>query len=107
MKSVFPAAMAVCFAVAVGLPSEARSMTAAACADRETVIERLARNYGETRRGIGLGANNALMELFASTDTGSWTITMTMPDGRTCLIASGEAFETLQPAGLPGGEEDA
>lgn len=75
------------------------------CADRERVIERLATAYGETRQSIGLGANNAVVEVFASTETGTWTITVTMPSGMTCLVASGQAFEAVSeevtPAGAP------
>ncbi|MEM8581408.1 MAG: hypothetical protein AAGA38_14460 [Pseudomonadota bacterium] len=63
------------------------------CADRDKVIDRLNNTYGETVRSMGLGANNGMMEVYASEETGSWSITMTMPDGKTCLIASGQAFE--------------
>ncbi|MBC7141584.1 MAG: hypothetical protein H5U18_05445 [Rhodobacteraceae bacterium] len=65
------------------------------CAARDAVIEQLASRYGESRHGIGLAANNAVMELFASDETGTWTITVTMASGLTCLVASGENFETL------------
>jgi hypothetical protein len=73
----------------------ATGQNAAACAPRDHVVDRLAAVFGETRRSIGLGANNALVEVFASDSSGSWTITVTMPDGLTCLIASGQAFETM------------
>lgn len=63
------------------------------CARREQVVEQLANRYGETRQSIGLASNNAVMEVFASPETGSWTITMTLPSGLTCLLASGQAFE--------------
>ena len=63
------------------------------CADRARVIERLAEGYGESRQSIGLGANNAVIEVFASLETGTWTITVTTPQGLTCLVASGQAFE--------------
>lgn len=71
------------------------------CAARDTVIEQLASRYGESRHGIGLAANNAVMELFASDATGTWTITVTLASGMTCLVASGENFETLAEE-LPG-----
>ncbi len=73
------------------------------CAPREMVVQRLAEGYGETRQSIGLGANNAVVEVFAS-DTGSWTITVTFPNGSTCLVASGQAFETLAEALPPAGD---
>jgi len=65
------------------------------CALRPQVIEILARKYGETRRSIGIAANNTVMEVFASTDTGTWTIAVTLPDGLTCLMASGQGYESL------------
>lgn len=74
------------------------------CAPRDQVIDRLATKYGETRQSMGLGANNAVMEVFASVESGSWTITVTMANGITCLVASGQAFEELVEALPPKGE---
>ena len=68
---------------------------AANCAPRDTVVERLASKYGESRQSMGLGANNAVVEVFASEETGTWTITVTSVHGVTCLVASGQAFEPL------------
>lgn len=65
------------------------------CAPRDQVVTRLAEGYGETRQSIGLGANNSVIEVFASDESSTWTITMTAPNGITCLIASGQAFEML------------
>ena len=40
------------------------------------------------------------MELWASDSTGTWTITVTTPEGATCLVASGQDYtpvsETLR-----------
>ncbi len=68
------------------------------CAPHAIVVERLADRYGESRQTIALGANNALVETFASLETGSWTITVTSPGGLTCLVASGQAFEIVAEA---------
>ena len=94
--------------VAVGLlvslfvtPAEAQ----ARCAPRPVVIERLARGYGETRRSVGLAANNALVEVFASDQSGSWTIISTAPGGLTCLVASGQSFEAVKDALAIQGDE--
>lgn len=65
------------------------------CAPRDAVVERLAEGYGESRQSMGLGANNAVIEVFASEETGTWTITVTTPNGLTCLVASGQSYETL------------
>jgi hypothetical protein len=72
------------------------------CDSRATVTALLADRYGETRRALGLAGQAAVMELYASDTTGTWTITMTLPDGRMCLMASGSGYEALTgrlPAG--------
>ncbi|MCF6445497.1 hypothetical protein [Nereida sp. MMG025] len=77
------------------------------CGQRAAIVDRLQDRFGETRKSVGLGANNAMVEVFASDTTGSWTITVTTPGGPTCLVASGQAFETIA-AKLPDpSEEDA
>jgi len=63
------------------------------CAERTQIVERLASKYGESRQSIGLGANNSVIEVFASLDTGTWTITVTLPAGQTCILAFGQSFE--------------
>ncbi|MBV1927785.1 MAG: hypothetical protein KUG62_11555 [Rhodobacteraceae bacterium] len=75
------------------------------CAPRPLVLERLANGYGETRQSIGLGTNNAVIEMFASAETGSWTITVTKPDGETCLVASGRSYESLSETLAPQGND--
>lgn len=85
------------FALSLGfagliLVTEARASTQ--CAPRDQVIAHLGGTYSETRRGMGLAANNMVMEIYAS-DGGSWTIVVTTPQGMTCLVASGQGFESL------------
>jgi len=63
------------------------------CGARAQVLEVLTSKYRETRRGMGLAGQTSVLELFASAETGSWTVTVTLPDGRTCLLASGEGWE--------------
>ncbi len=73
------------------LPANAQSPDT--CGPRGPLVERLSARFGETRRGIGLGTRNTIVEVFASEASGSWTVTVTMPDGRMCLVASGQAWE--------------
>ena len=65
------------------------------CAKRELVLSRLTEGYGESRQAIGLGANNTMVETFASDETGSWTIIVTTASGVSCIVASGQAYEQL------------
>ena len=64
------------------------------CASHDAVAESLANQFGEVRRSIGLAQDNTVMELYAATDTGTWTLTVTLPNGQTCLVAAGHNFET-------------
>jgi hypothetical protein len=65
------------------------------CAEHEEMVRHLAEGWGESRQSIALDASNAVVELFASPETGTWTMTVTRPGGPTCMIASGHAFEML------------
>ncbi len=73
---------------------------------REGVVRKLAETYGESRRGMGLVRQGSVMEVFASDETGSWTIVVTMPNGTSCMLASGQSHETLAEA-LPAPGSDA
>lgn len=75
------------------------------CATRDLVVERLASKYGESRQSLGLGTQGAMVEIFANQESGSWTITVTMPNGSTCLMATGQAFEVLGEALPPSGDD--
>lgn len=74
-------------------PTEAQAN--ANCAPRAVVVDRLASEYGETRQSIGLGANNQVVEVFASTTTGTWTIVVSTAAGASCVVAAGQGFENL------------
>ena len=68
------------------------------CAPHADVVIRLAERYGESRQSIALAANNAVVEVFASLETGTWTLVMTRPGQLTCVMASGVAYDhTAEP----------
>lgn len=69
------------------------SAQSSSCAPREIIVGRLADKYGETRQSMGLNQNNGVVELFASQETGTWTITVTMPNGMMCLMAAGQDWQ--------------
>ncbi|MEL6582449.1 MAG: hypothetical protein AAFQ36_01335 [Pseudomonadota bacterium] len=61
------------------------------CAPRDTALNTLADKYGEVRRSMGLN-KQGIVEVFSSDDSGSWTITVTTPQGMMCIVAAGEAY---------------
>lgn len=88
-------ALSLGFAGVILATHAAHAQPGAQCGTRPQVIDILAQRYGETRRSIGLAANNTVMEVYASAETGTWTIAVTMPDGTTCLMASGLRFQAV------------
>jgi hypothetical protein len=94
--------------LALALAYTAREAFAAPpqCATRALVLDTLATKYGETRRAMGIAADQTVMEVFASEATGSWTLTVTLPTGMTCLVAAGQNYEAvteeLPAQGIPG-----
>ena len=88
-------------ALCVAIPA----LAAPQCAAHDVVAANLADQFGEVRRSIGLAQDNTVMELYAAAETGTWTLTVTLPSGQTCLIAAGSNFEmtadTLPTRGNP------
>jgi hypothetical protein len=68
----------------------------AICGERASIIERLRTKYGETPRGAGVFQGQRVVEVWASDASGSWTIVVTLPNGSTCLMASGEDWEAIE-----------
>ncbi|MGY6705277.1 hypothetical protein [Roseinatronobacter sp.] len=80
-----------CLAIAVSLLAAPVQAQGLSCAPRADVLRLLA-DAAQSRRAIGL-AGRAVMEMFAATEGTDWTITVTLPDGRMCLLAQGTAFD--------------
>lgn len=77
------------------------------CGRREEVVQRLTGAYGETRRGLGIQHGQAVVEVYASDDTGSWTIILSTPEGLACLLATGSDWSGGRPSGAPRGADPA
>ena len=74
------------------------------CGQREMIVQRLLEQYGETRQSMGLQRNNGVVEVFASAESGTWTILVTLPNGMTCLVAAGEAWDSTVETSVPKGK---
>lgn len=83
--------LALAFAASLA-GAQAEAQTRGACAARTDIVKRLSDRYGETLQSMGL-QNNGILEIYASDDTGTWTIVVTTPDGRACLLAAGQLWE--------------
>ena len=74
------------------------------CGPHADVTQRLAAGYGEHRQAIGLASDNTVMEVYASLETGTWTIVVTRANGIACLVASGRGYEPTNELAPPPGE---
>ncbi len=76
------------------------------CAERADITNRLKTGYGESYAGGGLRNSESVFEIWMSEEKGTWTILMTMANGRSCVMASGtnwrKAMPEVEPAGIPG-----
>lgn len=86
-----------CLAILLALPLSSGTVRAqgpagAPCAERGLATTQLHELYGERRIGYGLAANGSVIELFAA-PSGSFTLFATLPDGISCLIATGQSWE--------------
>ncbi|WP_374396110.1 hypothetical protein [Tabrizicola sp.] len=90
-----PQMFALSLGLAAMLAAAQVAHSAPQCDSREAVTALLADRYGETRRAFGIAGEAAVMELYAADETGTWSITLTLPDGRMCLMASGSNYEAV------------
>jgi hypothetical protein len=69
------------------------------CADYREVQRQLAASYGEAPVATGLRSNGELLQVFASPESGTWTIVSTTPQGTACVLAAGRHWEQPRPGG--------
>jgi len=102
MKRAFLPALVLATVAGIALPA-APAGAQMVCGQRADMVRQLGEKYGETRRSMGLAEGRGVVELYASEETGSWTILMTSPQGIACLMAAGQAFqiEPVKAAGNP------
>ncbi|MGE5546220.1 MAG: hypothetical protein ACM33T_04945 [Solirubrobacterales bacterium] len=67
----------------------------AVCAKRDALLTSLQHEYKEAPAAVGLASNGSVIELLTANDGKTWTILMTRPDGTSCVVAAGEAWEAL------------
>ena len=76
--------------------------TAAMCGPREGILKALGERYKESSHGMGLTSNANVVEVFTSDGGKTWTLLISSPDGKTCLIGAGMDWIDIAPvpAGL-------
>lgn len=67
------------------------------CEKRADIVSKLKTKYGEVRRGAGLESETGVVELYVA-KSGSWTLLVTLPNGLSCPVAVGEAWQEDEEA---------
>jgi hypothetical protein len=84
--------MAICLgicATATAIPAQADDVNN--CAKRDQVVTRLQQDFSEqlTAGGLQDSGTAGVVEVWASPETGTFTVMMTRPDGVSCILATG------------------
>ncbi len=90
MKRHLTIAVLTSLALATAMPAYASN-----CGMREQVVEKLANKYDEHLAAGGLQksrSSDVVMEIWASSATGTFTVLITNPEGVSCVVAAGTNF---------------
>ena len=63
------------------------------CAPRANLVEKLKAEFNEEPDAVGVTTNGGLFEVLSSSE-GTWTVLATGPNGVSCLVLSGEGWQT-------------
>ena len=85
-------------AVALGLLMNVSTTAKAqvACTTHDELTMQLDKKFAERPKGLGIAGNGGLVELFSSSDGTTWTVVITSPNGRSCVVMSGEAWQDVR-----------
>ncbi|WP_047463599.1 hypothetical protein [Rhizobium rhizogenes] len=81
-------------ATAILLPNIAAAQATLACAKRAEIVAFLDGNYAEKPSAIGQLDAKTIVEIFAA-ESGSWTMMITDVSGRSCVILTGQNWDSI------------
>ena len=91
-------AIAVALQALLGVSAPVKPAAAqSACTTRSQAVKSLSETYSEAQVAAGIASNGRLVEVFTSANGATWTIIFTMPNGTSCLVASGEGWISVPP----------
>ena len=67
---------------------------------RAKLVRQLEQRYGETSSAAGIADSGGVVELLTAGDGSTWTMLLTLPDGTTRIVATGESWTAI--GALPG-----
>ena len=73
------------------------------CNQRNIYLGHLARTYQEVPIAVGVIDQDRLVEVLSTDDGKTWTLIVSSPDGRSCLLASGEGWRQVPKSAATAG----
>lgn len=83
---------AVLLSVVLVLTSSA-ALAQVPCGERAKIVGWLGVNYKEAPVATGVSNKGALVEVLSSVDGETWTIIVTKPNGISCIVDTGQAWQ--------------
>ena len=65
----------------------------AMCGQREQILGALLSQYKEKPVAAGLSKGSGSLTVITASSTGTWTELVIQPDGKTCMVDSGEGWQ--------------
>lgn len=65
------------------------------CSDYQKIASQLDKRYEEAPVSMGIQSNGNLLQIFASKESGTWTVLSIAPTGKSCIIAAGKSWESF------------
>jgi hypothetical protein len=84
------ALLAAAFMVLGSFVFNAAATAQSAGMDRAVVVKQLLEKHSEKPVGMGIATNGGVIELFTSSDGATWTLIMTMPNGKSVMVGAGQ-----------------
>jgi hypothetical protein len=94
-KKFAAAGIAAILAAAAAGFSPTATQAQQVCAERAGVLKHLDQTHKEAPQALGVTGSGHVIELLVS-DSGTWTIIATSPNGISCLVAAGESWENIE-----------
>lgn len=91
MRFFLGAALSAAFLLCLLYPAAGQGR----CDSRERLVAQLAERYRETPIALGVDSGGGLIEVLAAADGSTWTIVITSPQGRSCMVAAGEGWRAV------------
>jgi hypothetical protein len=80
--------------IPAGLPATAQD-AGVACRAYRVIAQQLEEGFAERPVAFGVQGDGSLLQIFASKTGDTWTVVLTRPSGRSCIVAEGVRWESL------------